>query len=107
MTTLTIQNTLIKGTGDLTFVSANAGGDDMPNDGRTHLVFVNGSGGDITVTFVTTKTEGGLTIEDPAFVVGAGETAITSKFAANVYNNVGVLSWTYSDVTSLTVAAFR
>lgn len=88
--------------------AAAGGGDSFANDGRTYLDINNGSGGSITVTFVTQQTVDGLAVADLAVAVGAGVRTKVGPFPPGIYNDVnGRVQVTYSGVTSLTVNAFR
>ncbi|MBI1188318.1 MAG: hypothetical protein GC206_13470 [Alphaproteobacteria bacterium] len=115
MAALSIQ-TLTEAGLEATFASATGGGDTFvnPNDERTFLWIVNGSGGDITVTFNRQPTtlpvsgHGNIPLTDRAVVVTAGEERLIGPFPAAMYNNAsGAVEVSYSGVTSLTVAAIR
>lgn len=86
-------------------VAAAGGGDKFANDGRQVAYFKNGSGAPITVTVVTQKTVDGLAVTDRAVVVAAGEERMIGPFDKETYNDTdGNVNFTYSGVTSLTVA---
>lgn len=88
--------------------AAAGGGDSFANDGRTYLDINNGSGGSITVTFVTQQTIDGLAVADLAVAVGAGVRTKVGPFPPSIYNDAnGRVQVTYSGVTSLTVNPFR
>lgn len=88
--------------------AAAGGGDSFANDGRTYLDVNNGSGGSITVTFVTQQTIDGLAVADLAVAVGAGVRTKVGPFPPSIYNDAnGRVQVTYSGVTSLTVNPFR
>ena len=88
--------------------AAAGGGDSFANDGRTYLDVNNGSGGSITVTFVTQQTIDGLAVADLAVAVGAGARSKVGPFPPSIYNDAnGRVQVTYSGVTSLTVNPFR
>ena len=88
--------------------AAAGGGDSFANDGRTYLDINNGSGGSITVTFVTQQTVDGLAVADLAVAVGAGVRTKVGPFPPGIYNDAnGRVQVTYSGVTSLTVNPFR
>lgn len=88
--------------------AAAGGGDTFSNDGRTYFHILNGGGGSVTVTFVTTSVVDGNAVADTAVVVGAGAEMMIGPFPPATYNNdSGLVSVTYSGVTSVTVAAIR
>jgi len=92
---------------DLAGVAAAGGGDTFVNDGKTIFVVKNGGGSGITVTFVTPVTVDGLAVTDLAATIGAGATRAIGPFPPAWYNDTGVaggvVSVTYSGVTSVTV----
>lgn len=92
---------------DVAEVAAAGGGDSFPNNGQTRCVFVNGSGGSITVTIVTSGTDPrtGLAIADQTVVVAAGKTMMTKTLPTDLFGTT--VSMTYSDVTSFTVAVIK
>lgn len=93
---------------DATLVAAAGGGDSFPNDGRTYLDVLNGSGVAITVTVVTQMTVDGKAVADDAISVGAGARKKIGPWPPSIYNDVnGRVQVTYSGVTSLTVNPFR
>lgn len=107
MAELTVQNIAITGL-EATFAAAAGGGDTFKNDGRTFFEVNNASGGDITLTFTTPGTVGGVAIADPTVVVTAGERRHVGPFDPSIFNNSsGLVAVSYSGVTTLTVAAIR
>ncbi len=87
-------------------VAAAGGGDTAPVGPGRFLYVNNGSGGSITVTVATPGTVSGLAIADTAVAVAAGDIGLIPL--ANVHRGAnGRAAITYSDVTSLTVAAFE
>lgn len=92
---------------DLVGVAAAGGGDTFVNNGRELLHIKNASGAPITVTVVTPKTVDGQAVGDLAVVVPAGATHLVGPFPPDVYNDTGavggLVSLTYSGVTTLTV----
>ena len=91
-------------------LSAAAGGGDTAVPGHNVFLYVtNGGGSPITVTLVTPETvDSDLAVGDRAVSV----TNATSQFIrlpAELYRNVttGLVSITYSGVTSVTVGIFR
>jgi len=88
--------------------AAAGGGDTFANDGRTFLEVANRSGGSITVTIVTTANVDGNAVADTSVAVGAGVTMLIGPFPPATYNDAnGIVSLTYSGVTSLTLNPFR
>lgn len=93
---------------DLAGAAAAGGGDTFTNTGQEIAVIKNGSGAPITVTFVTPATLDGLAVTDLTVSVGAGETRAVGPFPPGVYNDAnGLVSMTYSGVTTLTVAILK
>src|SRR5262245_50722077 len=89
-------------------VSAAGGGDSFPNTGYEAVYFLNGSVGDITVTFTVQTTTDGLAVTNKTAVVSAGEAVIAGPWPTHIYNDAnGRVQMTYSGVTSLTVAVFK
>lgn len=111
--------TLVPGTAgratafDLSALAAAAGGGDkFPNDGQTFFIVKNGDGSDHTVTFpfsgINQGVIDGITPSNTARTVTAGHTAIFGPFPSGLYNDAsGLVSVTYSAVTSVTVAAVK
>lgn len=107
MAELTVQEITISGLEDV-YVAAAGGGDTFKNDGNTFFECINGSGGDITLTFTTPGKVGGVAIADPTVVVTAGERRKVGPFEPSIFNtSAGLVAVGYSGVTSLTVAAIR
>lgn len=90
---------------EATYASAAAGGDTVPNDEITFLHVKNGSGASIDVTIQTPGTVDGLAVTDRTVAVPASEERMIGPFPASVYG--ATLTLSYSDVTSLTIAAIR
>ena len=90
------------------FVAAGAGGDSVRHGSRVFLAVDNGGGSPITVTVVVPgKTSYGQENPDPQFVVANGtQLWIPLEDAAYRDPTTRRVSVTYSDVTSVTVAAF-
>lgn len=96
-------------------VAASGGGDTFINDASelTLLMVRNGGGSSITVTIDVVPTNvstsfGSLSVSDTAVAVAAGATAVIGPFRQALYNNgSGLVSVTYSGVTSVTVAALK
>lgn len=90
------------------FVAAAGGGDSFPNDGRTYLETINGSGGAVTVTAAIQKQTDAVTPAGKATSVAAGQREKFGPFPPEVYNDAnGRVQITYSGVTSVTVGVFR
>lgn len=91
-------------------LSAAAGGGDSiaPND-RGALMVKNGSGASITVTMIVPgNTKYGLAQPDPTYVVVAGATAMIGPLPSDLANPAtGLVDFTYSGVTSLTVGGVQ
>ena len=88
--------------------AAAAGGDYLQNSGAELTYFSNASVGDITLTiaFASTGTVDGVAPTNKALTLTAGERYILGPWPTNFYNDAsGRVQFTYSGVTSLTVAA--
>ena len=111
MALLTAQN-IVTGGLEATYTAAAAGGDTVVPDERTFLHYKNASVGDITVTLVcegTCSFGSSTPTHDRTVVITAAEerfipTGPSIRFADSV---TGLVSITYSGVTTLTVAAVR
>lgn len=92
---------------DLVGVAAAGGGDTFVNNGREYFHVKNGSGAPITVTFVTPVTVDGGAVANLDAVIPAGASHLIGPFPPQNYNDTGavggILSVTYSGVTTLTV----
>lgn len=91
------------------YAAAAAGGDTFTPDNRTLLHVKNGSGGALTVTVVTPRTDAlGNAVADNAVSVPAAGERMIGPFPAEHYGDptTGLASLTYSAVTSLTIGAF-
>jgi len=108
MATLTVTSVTKAGIAR-SLAAAAAGGDEFANNGQTLFVAANGSGGALTLTFVTQATTDGLAVADRTVSVGAGGTEYISDLDPDVYNvaSTGRVRVTYSGVGSLTVGAFQ
>lgn len=106
MAALTVVQELLIGI-DVAAVAAAGGGDTFANNGKTRALFINGSGGAITVTAVTTAVDEvtGNAIADTTIVVDANATHITAPFPVSRFS--ATVSLTYSGVTSFTVAVIK
>lgn len=93
------------------YAAATGGGDRFTPDKNTFLHIKNGSGGSITVTVVTPRTDAwGNAIADNANAVAAGTEEMMGPFPAESYaatDGTGLADITYSGVTSLTIGAFN
>lgn len=115
MATLTIQNLVKSAELSVSYAAASAGGDVMPNDGKTVLHFKNASAGSLTVTVASALAShdfgdpfGPYTRADVVVAVPAGGERFVGPFPGRAFNNgSGQAAITYSGVTSLTVAALR
>ena len=112
MSQLTIQNLSEKGM-DLSLAAADVGGDAIANNGHILLVVQNDdvSAKTVTVTAQTTSVEtnayGELDKSDAVHSVPAGGIAILGPFPAVYTDGSGNAVITYSDTTSLSVAALH
>lgn len=105
ITVLTVQNVVRAGL-NASYSAANVDGHTVVNDGvRTFVHAKNGSGGAITLTFVTPGTADGLALADRTVVIPAGEERAVGAFPLAYYSNP--LTVTFSGVTSLTIGAFK
>lgn len=115
MATLTVQNVSLDGLA-FTTASAGASGDvfNNPNDERTFFYVSNGSGGSINVTFTAQGTSvnasgyGTVDISDTVVAIANGAAEMVGPFPSSRFNNSsGNVAVSYSDNTSVTVAAIR
>lgn len=104
MANLVPQNASVNGT-TLNYVAATAGGDRVTTGSNIYLLVRNGGGASVTVTLATPGTIfNGQQIPDTTVAVAAGADVIIPA-NANYRDTDGRAAITYSDVTSLTVAA--
>lgn len=107
MAQLTVQTSNLAGL-NKTYVSADVAGDTFLNDGQTYL-FVKNAGAssiNVTVTAVTQCNHGSL--HNVVVAVPAGAEVQIGKFDPARFNNAsGLVSVSYSAVTSVTVAVVR
>jgi len=90
------------------FVAAGAGGDTCQPDDRTFLRVKNGSGGAITVTVVVPGSDYAQAKPDVAVSVPATTGDVLIHLPASLADlATGLISWTYSAVTTVTVALVR
>lgn len=111
MATLSVQAIQLSGTA-VSYSAAAGGGDEFPNDGATKLHVKNGSGSSITVTIDSPNTcNFGLSANaahDLTVTVPAGTDKFIGPFTADRFNDAnGHVTFTYSAVTSVTVAAVK
>jgi len=111
MAELTVQQITEAG-GAATYVAANSEGDTADNNGHLFLHIKNGGGSEITVTITaqTTSVESGaygeLTKANASVAVAASGEAFIGGFAPAAFNDGdSEIAITYSDVTSVTIAA--
>ena len=92
--------------GAVTYAAASGGGDSIPYSVRGRLRVKNGSGATITVTLVVPgNNEDGQPNPDPTYAVAASTEWEISNFSPRHINpSTGLIDFTYSGVTSLTVA---
>lgn len=106
MALLTPQSVAVTGT-NVSFAAATSGGDTVKPDGRSILRVKNGDSSAKTVTLVVPGTTWGQNNPDIALSIPAGEErsfALPKGIAAAA---TGLISITYSAVTSVTVAVVR
>jgi hypothetical protein len=91
-----------------TYAAASGGGDTLKPDDSVCLHVKNGSGGSITVTVVVPGEKFGQPLTDVAVAIPGGEDRFIGPFPRELADPAdGLVDITYSDVTSLTVAALR
>lgn len=91
------------------YAAAAGGGDTFAPGSQVFLHVKNGSGGSITVTVVTPRTDPlGNAVADNAVAVAAGAEKMIGPFPSEFYGDptTGVASITYSAATSVTIGAF-
>lgn len=94
MATMTVTQALPTGEA-LTYNSIVAGGDILPNDGKTVVLFRNASSS-TTITVTSQKQISGLDIEDPVYALGVGDVAI-GPFDPTIFNTAaGAVEFSYS-----------
>lgn len=113
MALLTAQNVAANGTVadlDAACAAAAGGGDTVAHSGKESIFVFNGGGSQITVTVASQPDNFGqtLTAHDITRTVAAGKWAIIGPLEASKYRNAstGLLSITYSGVTSVKVGVF-
>lgn len=105
MATLTYQRSEILGTA-YAAVAASGGGDQVVASSRGAVLISNGSVAPITVTVVVPgDTEYGQAEPDFTVSVPAGGARLVGPFPDDLADEEGLVSLTYSGVTSLTIAA--
>ena len=112
MATLSVQNA--PEGGGVTFVTAAGGGDVVPNDGKTVLLFWNDDASLAVVTVTAQDTTanapgfGAVTKADAVKSIAANTADVMGPFPTTAFNNSsGQIVVTYSSVTDLDVAAVR
>jgi len=103
MATLAVQQIAVTGTAP-TYAAANAGGDGANPQDRTALHVKNASGAPINVTLLVPGSTYGQPNPDPVIAVPAGSDRFVYLPPALGDPSTGLVSWTYSAVTSVTVA---
>lgn len=104
MAVLSVQEITLAGV-DPTLAAAAAGGDTFANDGRTYFDINNGSGGSINATFDATELCNQGFDHDEVVAVPAGARRRIGPFPTGRFGTT--VSVSYSDVTTVTVAAVR
>jgi hypothetical protein len=95
-----------------TYAAANVDGNSFTNDAKTWVHAKNGSGGSITLTFVSPGTEDGLAIADHTVAIAAGAEKVICDLGEGTFEQTsgadrGSVYLDYSGVTSLTIGVFR
>lgn len=107
MADLNPQTVKIEGTAP-TLVPANGGGDDCQAGDSVFLMVKNGSGASVTVTVVVPGSEFGQPLADVPVVVAAGATSFIGPLVQPLSDpTTHKVSWTYSSVTTVTVAVLN
>jgi hypothetical protein len=110
MATLTVNPVTTAGFRDDNALVAAAGGGDAFSPGADTFVRVsNGGGSPITVTFATPGTIGGLAIADAGGTVTNAQSRLFGPFPPELYADptTGLVTTTYSGVTTVTIGAFK
>jgi hypothetical protein len=90
------------------FAAASGGGDSCNPDDTVFLRVKNASGSSINVTIVTPQTLYGQAVPDVVVAVPATTGDVLIDLPASLADpSTGLVSWTYSAVTSVTVALIR
>jgi hypothetical protein len=108
MATLTAAQVTVAGTTE-TLVAAGGAGDKVAPSAVLWLEVVNGSGGSINVTLDNVTLSNHGVDDDVVVAVPAGARKKINLGDATRFANPtdGLIAWTYSAVTSVTVGAFR
>jgi len=107
MSFLAPQQIAVTGT-TVTYAAASAGGDSCNPDDRVFLRVKNGSGAPINVTILVPGSTWGQANPDPVIAVPATTGEVSIDLPAGLIDlTTGLISWTYSAVTSVTVALVR
>jgi hypothetical protein len=108
MATLNAQPVTIGGL-SATYASASAGGDKVAPGERVFLHVKNGAGSPVTVTLAANATPSGLTVTNPTVSVPASGDRFIGPLSKTDYAAAsdGLVGFTYSSNTSVTVAALR
>jgi hypothetical protein len=91
-------------------VAASGGGDKFANTGAELFFIKNGGGAPITLTltFGPGAVVDGQTPSNRTVSVPAGDSMVVGPFSTTIYNDSqGFMNFSYSAVTSVTVAAFK
>lgn len=108
MATLTYKKSKIAGSGNVAMAAASGGGDKVFPNTRGAVLVKNGDASAKTVTVVVPgNTKFGQAQPDVAIVIPAGEQTLIGPFPQELAGTDGLVSLTYSAVTSVTVAAVQ
>lgn len=78
------------------------------SSGRVIIHVKNGDASSDTVTIVTTKTLGGLDLDDATGTVPAGEERFLGPFSKGIYNDIDdLVEVQHSNTTSITMAVIK
>jgi hypothetical protein len=93
---------------EVSFAAANVDGNFISNNGNIGLRLANGSGSEITATVAAQNACSQGFNHDVVITIPAGDTVEVGKLPIRYYNDaLGNINITYTDVTSLTIAAVQ
>lgn len=104
---ITPQNITIDGVA-ATYAAANVDGNFCTNDGKTAIHIKNGSGSPVTITVNSIALDNYGFDHNPAYVIAATSELVIGYLSPKRFNDtLGNVNWTYSSVTTVTVAALK
>ena len=89
------------------FAAADSAGDEFKTTGKELVIIrhTNDAGSSVDVTFTTTKTVDGESVDDKVITVGPGETHLFGSFSQGVYGDPDdMVAISYSASTDIEVA---